>query len=145
MRSRDGTWCPRSAPICQDLACWSSSTASRWPSSKRRKPPTIRGAPAPPRWNGRCRRRRRSTSSKCCQRCSENRRPREGGDPVNTGFALLRRVQRLLGRPVKPGDDNREDESAPLSIVEHHFDLAAPRISEAGVADYIALLKPRVM
>src|SRR3954466_12710965 len=33
-------------------------------------PPTIRGAPAPPRWNGRCRRRRRSTSSKCCRGCS---------------------------------------------------------------------------
>ena len=32
-----------------------------------------------------------------------------------------------------------------MSIVEHHIDLAAPRISEAGVADYIALLKPRVM
>jgi protoheme IX farnesyltransferase len=32
-----------------------------------------------------------------------------------------------------------------LSIVEHHIDLAAPRISEASVADYIALLKPRVM
>ena len=32
-----------------------------------------------------------------------------------------------------------------MSLVEHHIDLAAPRISEAGVADYIALLKPRVM
>jgi protoheme IX farnesyltransferase len=32
-----------------------------------------------------------------------------------------------------------------LSIVEHHIDLASPRISEADVADYIALLKPRVM
>src|SRR4051794_31839128 len=32
-----------------------------------------------------------------------------------------------------------------LSIVEHQFDLTVPRISEAGVADYIALLKPRVM
>lgn len=32
-----------------------------------------------------------------------------------------------------------------MSIVEQHIDLAAPRISEAGVADYIALLKPRVM
>ena len=32
-----------------------------------------------------------------------------------------------------------------LSIVEHHIDLTAPRISEAEVADYIALLKPRVM
>jgi protoheme IX farnesyltransferase len=32
-----------------------------------------------------------------------------------------------------------------LSIAEHHIDLASPRISEAGVADYVALLKPRVM
>jgi protoheme IX farnesyltransferase len=33
-----------------------------------------------------------------------------------------------------------------LSIVEHNaIDLAPPRISEADVADYIALLKPRVM
>jgi heme o synthase len=32
-----------------------------------------------------------------------------------------------------------------LSIVEQHIDLASPRISEADVADYIALLKPRVM
>ena len=32
-----------------------------------------------------------------------------------------------------------------MSIVEHHIDLASPRISEAEVADYVALLKPRVM
>jgi heme o synthase len=32
-----------------------------------------------------------------------------------------------------------------LSIIENHIDLASPRISEADVADYIALLKPRVM
>ena len=32
-----------------------------------------------------------------------------------------------------------------MSIVEHHIDLAQPRISEAEVADYVALLKPRVM
>jgi protoheme IX farnesyltransferase len=32
-----------------------------------------------------------------------------------------------------------------LSIVEQHIDLASPRISEAEVADYVALLKPRVM
>ncbi|HLX17299.1 MAG TPA: heme o synthase [Bradyrhizobium sp.] len=32
-----------------------------------------------------------------------------------------------------------------MSIVEHHIDLTAPRISEADVADFIALLKPRVM
>ncbi len=46
----------------------------------------------------------------------------------------------------KPGHDADLDESKrPLSIVEHHIDLTAPRISEAGVADYVALLKPRVM
>ena len=32
-----------------------------------------------------------------------------------------------------------------MSIVENHIDLVSPRISEAAVADYIALLKPRVM
>jgi len=32
-----------------------------------------------------------------------------------------------------------------LSIVENHTLTLSPRISEAGVADYIALLKPRVM
>jgi heme o synthase len=33
-----------------------------------------------------------------------------------------------------------------LSVVDHHaIELAAPRISEADVGDYIALLKPRVM
>src|SRR3982075_2317932 len=39
----------------------------------------------------------------------------------------------------------RSGSVTPLSIVEHQLDLAAPRISEAGVADYITLLKPRVM
>lgn len=32
-----------------------------------------------------------------------------------------------------------------MSVVEHHSGEFAPRISEASVADYIALLKPRVM
>ena len=32
-----------------------------------------------------------------------------------------------------------------MSIVDHHAIDLSPRISEAGVADYIALLKPRVM
>ncbi len=32
-----------------------------------------------------------------------------------------------------------------MSVVEHHAVDLGPRISEAGVADYIALLKPRVM
>ena len=34
---------------------------------------------------------------------------------------------------------------APLSIIDQNLDVAPPYISEAGVADYIALLKPRVM
>jgi len=33
----------------------------------------------------------------------------------------------------------------PLSLVEPNIDLSLPRISEASVGDYIALLKPRVM
>jgi protoheme IX farnesyltransferase len=32
-----------------------------------------------------------------------------------------------------------------VSVVDHHAIDVSPRISEAGVADYIALLKPRVM
>ena len=32
-----------------------------------------------------------------------------------------------------------------MSILEHNIDLTSPRISEADVGDYIALLKPRVM
>lgn len=32
-----------------------------------------------------------------------------------------------------------------MSVVEHHAVDLTPRISEAGVADYVALLKPRVM
>ena len=32
-----------------------------------------------------------------------------------------------------------------MTIVENHIDLTSPRISEADVADYVALLKPRVM
>ena len=48
------------------LSAWSMlSPRSGWP-----RP--IRGAPAPPRWNGRCRRRRPSISSKCCRACSRN-------------------------------------------------------------------------
>src|ERR1700744_2757743 len=92
------------------------------PSCASSRPPTIRGGRAPPRWNGRCRRRRRSTSSKCCRACSD----------VNA---------RRLGRRVL-----LNEASAVLSVVDHNaLDLAPPRISEADVADYIALLKPRVM
>lgn len=32
-----------------------------------------------------------------------------------------------------------------MSIADHHIDLASPRISEAGVGDFIELMKPRVM
>ena len=52
--------------------------------------------------------------------------------------------QNVDGRD-EPGHDELRKSTRPLSIVEHQFDLAAPRISEAGVADYLALLKPRVM
>src|SRR6202158_52489 len=87
----------------------------------RNRPPTILGEPAPPRWNGRCRRRRRSISSKCCRGCS------------NQECAALR-LRRAFkeARPV-------------LSVVDHNAIELSPRISEADVADYIALLKPRVM
>src|SRR6202158_4880946 len=86
------------------------------------RPPTIRGDPAPPRWNGRCRRRRRSTSSKCCRACG-NVRMRGGPD----GAALF--------KEARPN----------LSVVDHNAIALSPRSSEADVADYIPLLKPRVM
>src|SRR5438445_4601739 len=84
------------------------------------RPRTIRGVRAPPRWNGRCRRRRRSTNSKCCRACSDKIR---GASPA----------------------PRRLEERAVLSVVEHNTIELAPRISEADVADYFALLKPRVM
>jgi protoheme IX farnesyltransferase len=49
-------------------------------------------------------------------------------------------------RGLNGRDGSRDKEvSAILSIVENHTLTLSPRISEAGVADYIALLKPRVM
>src|SRR6185437_5979831 len=89
-------------------------------------PPTIRGASAPPRWNGRCRRRRRSTSSKRCPRCSNAKARRE----------------RRAAQPTKR-DTNRARHA--VSVVDHNALELSPRISEASVSDYIALLKPRVM
>ena len=85
--------------------------------------PTIRGAPAPPRWNGRCPRRRRSTSSKCCRGCSK---------PIRGAPSGALRLQ---------AKQARQD----LSVVDHNAIDLSPRISEAEVGDYIALLKPRVM
>jgi hypothetical protein len=93
------------------------------PSCARSRPPTIRGAPAPPRWNGRCRRRRRSTSSKCCR-----------GSVIAARGALTRlrdRAKRARARPY-------------LSVVDHNAIELRPHF-EAEVGDYIALLKPRVM
>src|SRR5882757_573446 len=82
--------------------------------------PTIRGARAPRPWNGRCPRRRRSTSSKCCRACSD--------------------LTRRLTAP------RRFQQSEPtLSVVDHNAIELGPRISEAEVGDYLALLKPRVM
>src|ERR1700732_4122590 len=87
-----------------------------------RRPAPIRGVRVPPRWNGRCRRRRRSTSSKCCRGYS-NRETRRRTAPRSF---LDKRDQILL-------------------VVDHNAIELSPRISEASVADYIALLKPRVM
>src|SRR5258708_1347024 len=87
-----------------------------------RRPAPIRGARVPPRWNGRCRRRRRSTSSKCCRGYS-NQGTRRRTAPR---LFLDKRDQILL-------------------VVDHNAIELSPRISEADVADYVALLKPRVM
>jgi len=91
-------------------------------------------------------RRRRSTSSKCCRECSDNRRPRVGGDPVNTDVSFSTSGPAITGSPVKPGDEQLER----MRVGNHCRSLntistSRARISEAGVADYIALLKPRVM
>jgi hypothetical protein len=66
----------------------SSSTASYLPSSRKLRRATIRGAKARPRWNGRCLRRRPSTSLKHCPRS-----PRPTTDDFWDGLALLRRGQ----------------------------------------------------
>src|ERR1700726_697496 len=87
-----------------------------------RRPAPIRGVRVPPRWNGRCRRRRRSTSSKCCRGYSK----RETRRRTAPRLFLDKRDQILL-------------------VVDHNAIELSPRISEADVADYLALLKPRVM
>src|SRR5437763_11696153 len=84
------------------------------------RPRTIRGAGIPPSWNGRGRRRRRSTSSRCGSSCS---------DKIRCALPAPRRLE----------------ERAVLSVVDHTAIELAPRISEADVADYVALLRPRVM
>src|SRR6266700_6600333 len=92
------------------------------PSCARSRRPTIHGAQAPPRWNGRCRRRRRSTSSKCCRACSRTNARRL----VGAASLFRKRVPQV-------------------SVVDHNPIELSPRISEAEVSDYLALLKPRVM
>src|SRR5262245_15379005 len=85
------------------------------PSCARSARPTTRGDRARPRSNGRCRHRRRSTNLRCCRASSEA-------------------------------------EATPMSLVSESADLAHPlrtepsaRVSMAGVEDYLALMKPRVM
>src|SRR3954466_151413 len=95
------------------------------PSRASGRPPTIRGGAAPQRWNGRCRRRRRSTSSKCCRGYSNQE-------------CAARRRARLASFKSKEARPN-------LSVVDHSAIDLGPRISEAEVGDYLALLKPRVM
>src|SRR5260370_4725698 len=90
-------------------------------SCARNRPPPIHGERAPPRWNGRCRRRRRSISSKCCRACGNQE--------------CAARDCAAAFKEARPN----------LSVVDHNAIELSPRISEAVVADYIALLKPRVM
>ena len=92
-------------------------------SCARSRPPTIRGAPAPPRWNGRCRRRRRSTSSKCCRGCSN--------------ATVARRARRAAHANIAKRDHR-------VGCRSQRHRTAAPDF-RGEVADYIALLKPRVM
>ena len=66
-RSPAGISSRRSARISPASARWCSSSAWRKRSSARSRPAPIRGARAQPRWNGRCRRRRRSISMKRCR------------------------------------------------------------------------------
>ena len=61
-----GTWSPRSAPTSRRSASWCSSGCCTGPSPPARSARTTRGARARRRWNGRCRRRRRSTPSTSC-------------------------------------------------------------------------------
>ena len=65
---------PRSAPSSPASACWSSWSCWRKPSSRSARRATIPGAWAPRRWNGRCRRRRRSISSTNCRTSIEDRK-----------------------------------------------------------------------
>ena len=63
------------------------------------RPPTIRGASAPPRWNGRCRRRRRSTSSKRCRGCS-NAKARRAGRAAQPTKRDTNRARHLTKRDI---------------------------------------------
>src|SRR5258708_2396868 len=87
-----------------------------------RRPAPIRGARVPPRWNGRCRRRRRSTSSQGCRGVSQ-----QGTRPRTAARLFLDKRDQIL------------------VVVDHNAIELSPRISEAEVADYVALLKPRGM
>ena len=62
-----GITSPRSARTSPASACWCSSSASSRPSCARSGAATIRGVPVPRRWNGRCRRRRRSILQRRCR------------------------------------------------------------------------------
>ena len=80
-RSPAGTWSRRSAPTSRGFGVliFLYGVVDAF-AQKRAGRATIRGARARRRWNGRCRRRRRSTSSKCCRACSN----------VNSRRALMR-------------------------------------------------------
>ena len=93
-----------------------SDRAARGRSSRKHRPRTIPGAKARRRWNGRCPRRRRSTSSTNCRGSAER----------NCAMPLLR----------ASGADCRRSTMTPQ--------LATHRC-RGRLGDFFALLKPRVM
>ena len=83
---------------------------SRTPSSARRRPPAIRGARAPRRLNGRCRRRRRSISSTSCRGSSDVARERKRRTRRSAaGRGRLRRAEHGRRRRLPGADEAAGD------------------------------------
>src|SRR5262245_27026548 len=112
------------------------------PSCARSERRTIRGVPARPRWNGPCRRRRRSISSTYCLVSSRRQ----------TCCLVSSRRQTCCLASSRRQTCCRASSRTLMSVVSDGADLAA-RIppqefaepSMADVRDYLALMKPRVM
>ena len=131
------------------------------PSGARSRPPATRGAKARRRSNGRCRRRRRSTSSRPC-RASPTRTTDRGSGGLTSARPLLpERFQagERLSRRSEPfrglGHANIPEPDLAMSTVSTSLTHTVPGRNPRGraaaharsgeVSDYFALLKPRVM